>query len=122
MPVQQQRMEIFRQVRIILVRQMIDIGRLSIQVSVNHLYLRGTFGSLPGAVALTPDVVRAIFAALGRITGVRWVDADFINWRRMDESGGVWVEVPVEATSTVGRKDIDQGGNVFTITVKEPGA
>ena len=82
------RIEIYRQVRVVLVRHLIDIGRLSIQISTSHLHLHGSLCRLPGVTAaLTPEIVQSIFSELGRIHGIRRVDGDFDNWRQVDEAG-----------------------------------
>jgi hypothetical protein len=75
---------------------MIDIGRLSIQISTSHLHLRGSLCRLPGVtVPLNPEIVRSIFSELGRIQGIRRVGGDFDNWRQVDEAGSVWVPVDI---------------------------
>ena len=90
------RTEIYRKVRVVLVRHMIDIGRLSIQISTSHLHLRGSLCRLPGVtVLLNPEIVRSIFSELGRIQGIRRVGGDFDNWRQVDEAGSVWVPVEI---------------------------
>lgn len=90
------RMEIFRQVRVVLVRHMIDIGRLSIQLSMSQLRLTGSLCRLPGVTsALTPDIVKAIFSELNRIHGIRRVDGEFDNWKPADKMGTSWA--PVDA-------------------------
>jgi hypothetical protein len=90
-----QRMEIYRQVRVVLVRHLIDIGRLSIQISMQHLQLHGSLCRLPGVTtAFTPEIIYAIFGELGRIKGIRKVDGDFDNWRQVDGTTWVAVETP----------------------------
>ncbi len=86
------RLETYRQVRIVLVRHMIDIGRLSVQISPHHLHLYGTLARLPGVTArLVPDMIMAIMGELGRIPGIRRVEGDFDNWKQ--DPSGAWVEV-----------------------------
>jgi hypothetical protein len=90
------RMEYFRQVRVILVRHMIDIGQLSIQISTNRLRLHGSLCRLPGVTTeLTPAIVRTIFSELGMIRGIRRVDGDFDNWQQLDQLGAAWA--PIQA-------------------------
>jgi hypothetical protein len=99
------RIEIYRQIRIVLVRHLVDIGRLSIQISASHLHLHGSLCRLPGVTAaLTPDVVQSILSELGRIKGIRRVDGEFDNWRLGDKAGASWV--PVAA-----KKIISQGAS-----------
>lgn len=88
---QVERMEIFRKIRVVLVRHMIDIGRLSIRISMNRVHLHGSLSRLPGVTTeLTPAVVRTIFSELGMIRGIRRVDGDFDNWKQMDQLGIAW--------------------------------
>lgn len=92
------RIEIYRQARVILVRQLIDIGRLSITIMGRHIHLKGSLDRLPGVEApLTPDVVHEMFAAMKRIPGILRVDADFQNWQLAEEAGQVWVETHVRS-------------------------
>lgn len=86
-----ERMEIFRQIRVVLVRHMIDIGRLSIRISMSRVSLHGSLCRLPGvATELTPAIIRSIFSELGMIRGIRRVDGDFDNWKQMDQLGIAW--------------------------------
>jgi hypothetical protein len=115
---QEQRLETLRQVRVILVRQMIDIGRVSIQLSSGHLLLRGTLCCLPGAGQLTPDGVMMLMKTLGRVSGVRRVETAFDNWRSCDE-GRVWVELLEPVAPSAGGSVADHVSQVFKITIKE---
>jgi len=84
------RVEIYRQVRVVLVRHLIDLGRLTIRISLNHLILYGSLLRLPGCTAkLTPMIVMAIFSELSQVPGIKRVDADLENWRR-DDRFGAW--------------------------------
>ena len=94
------RVEVYRQVRVVLVRHLIDIGQLSIQISTNRLHLHGSLNRLPGVTAaLTPEIVQSIFSELGRIQGIRRVDGDFDNWRQLDEVGASWA--PIETRKII---------------------
>jgi hypothetical protein len=87
-------MEIFRHIRVVLVRHMIDIGRLSIQISMNRVHLHGSLCRLPGVTTeLTPTILRTIFSELGMIRGIRRVDGDFDNWQQMDPLGVAWAPI-----------------------------
>ena len=89
-----ERIELYRQARIVLVRHLIDLGHVTIQVAANHLHLRGTLVRLPGVTAaLTPDVLQAIMGELARIPGVKRASAELTNWTT--DGGGGWR--PVEA-------------------------
>ena len=104
------RIEVYRQIRVVLVRHLIDIGRLSIQISTSHLHLHGSLCRLPGVTAaLTPEIVQSIFSELGRIHGVRRVDGEFDNWRQSDKAGASWVPVAT-------KKIIAQGSSSSSAT------
>jgi len=90
-------MEIYRQVRVVLVRHLIDIGRLSIQISMQHIRFHGSLCRLPDVTAtLTPEIIQSIFSELGRIRGIRRVDSNFDNWRQVEGAGATWVPVETE--------------------------
>lgn len=90
------RIEIYRQARVILVRQLIDIGRLSITIMGRHIHLKGVLERLPGVeTPLTPEIVHEMFSSMKRIPGILRVDADFENWQLVDEAGQAWVETHV---------------------------
>ena len=91
---QLERMEIFRQVRVVLVRHMIDIGRLSIQISMSRVNLHGSLCRLPGVTTeLTPAIIRTMFSELNLIKGVKRVDAEFDNWKQLDALGAAWARI-----------------------------
>jgi hypothetical protein len=108
------RIEIYRQIRVVLVRHLIDIGRLSIQISTSHLHLHGSLCRLPGVTAaLTPEIVQSIFSELGRIHSVRRVDGDFDNWRQSDKTGGSWA--PVAAKKIISPTAGASSASVFDV-------
>ncbi len=78
----------YRQVRIVLVRHFIDMGRLTISPGGTSVRLHGSLCRMPGVEApLTPDVVGVILGEIGRVPGVRRVDVDFDNWQPTDGAG-----------------------------------
>jgi hypothetical protein len=90
------RTEMYRQIRVILVRHLIDIGRLSIQMSSSSVRLHGTLLRLPGVSApLAPEMVGSIMSEIGRVEGVKRVIAEFENWTQA-HGMGAWhlVEKP----------------------------
>jgi hypothetical protein len=110
------RVEIYRQVRVVLVRHLVDIGRLSIQISMSHLHLHGSLCRLPGVAAtLTPEVVRSIFSELGRIQGIRRADGEFDNWRQVDEAGTIWVPVEIHKLPGPSAGSGSSSGGTFEI-------
>jgi hypothetical protein len=103
-------MEIYRQVRVVLVRHLIDIGRLSIQISMRNIHLHGSLCRLPGVRhPLTADMVGAIFSELGKIPGIRRVHGDFDNWRTTDELGLRWTPVATRQLIDAAAADVARG-------------
>ena len=112
------RIEIYRQIRVVLVRHLVDIGRLSIQISASHLHLHGSLCRLPGVTAaLTPEIVQSIFSELGRIQGIRRVDGDFDNWRQSDKGGGSWMPLAAKKIISTTAGPASTG----TYTIKDAG-
>ena len=88
-----QRTEIYRHIRMVLVRHFIDMGRLTINISMNCVRLTGSLARLPGVAArLSAEIVSSLFSEIRRIPGVKRVDGYFDNWRQADGAGG-WVNV-----------------------------
>ena len=88
----------YRQIRVILVRHLIDIGRLSIQMTSSSVRLHGSLLRLPGVTSpLTPETVTTIMGEIGRVDGVRRVMAEFENWT---QSHGMGAWHPIEKTSS----------------------
>lgn len=81
-----ERMEIYRNVRAILVRNYIDLGRLVIQISTGTVQLRGTLQRLMGSSPLSPEVIQGMIQEIRRVRGVRRVITDFDNWTVSDDS------------------------------------
>ena len=105
---QLERMEIYRQVRVVLVRHMIDIGRLFIQISMSRVVLHGSLCRLPGSSAeLTPTIIRTIFSEMGMIRGVRRVQGEFDNWRALDDFGAAWA--PIQARKIISTPSLQPG-------------
>jgi hypothetical protein len=115
------KVETYRQARAVLVRHLIDLGRLSLRLAPSNLYLRGSLTRLPGAVAkLTPEIVAAIVAELGRVPGVRHVDAQFDNWRFDDRLGG-WKEIDKHGTPSAPLMGGGtEGSSIFNIRPQDP--
>ena len=113
------RIEVYRQIRVVLVRHLIDIGRLSIQISTSQLHLHGSLCRLPGVTAaLTPEIVQSIFSELGRIHGVRRVDGDFDNWRQTGNTGASWAPVAAKKIITPGSSSSSAGTYIIKDTGK----
>jgi hypothetical protein len=81
-----ERMEVYRSVRAILVRNYVDLGRLVIQIATGTVHLRGTLQRLMGSAPLSPEVVQGFLQEIRRIRGVRRVITDFDNWTVSDDA------------------------------------
>lgn len=84
-----ERMEIYRSVRAILVRNYIDLGRVVIQISTGSVLLRGTLQRLMGAAPLSPEAIQAMLQEIKRLRGVRRVITDFDNWAIAEDARGI---------------------------------
>ncbi len=77
----ERRSEASRKIRYILVRHLIDTGRLNIMLAAGSLSLRGTFVRHSGVPSpLTAEMVGAIMSEIAGVNGVRSVSAEFDNW------------------------------------------
>jgi hypothetical protein len=84
------RAEINRHMRAILVKNWIDIGRITFHVSTNGIIaVNGSLHKLPGTGELTPQIVGEMFDEIGNISKVMRVDAEFDNWSRSGYAG-IW--------------------------------
>ncbi|MFH0954229.1 MAG: hypothetical protein V1873_07865 [Verrucomicrobiota bacterium] len=91
------RAEVYRQVRVILVRHLIDLGRLTVLISLDSLQIKGSMERLPGVkAALTPDIVTVIFMEMRRIPGIRRVQTKLDNWLQ-DDGVGAWRPITAES-------------------------
>ena len=79
-----------RQVRQILVRHWIDLGRLSLRSIGVTVYLRGSLLRLPGVnQALLPQHIQALFQEIRRCPAVKRALPEFDNWS-YDEATSQW--------------------------------
>ncbi len=93
------RVEIYRQIRVILVRRLIDIGRLCIVVTGSRIHVKGSLQFLPGvAAAMTPGTVQEIFKEIRSIRSITAVDASLDNWMLTNKITQTWV--PIQAAQT----------------------
>lgn len=76
--------------RAILVKNWIDIGRITFHVSTNGIVaVNGSLHKLPGTGEMTPQTVGEMFDEIGNISKVMRVDAEFDNWTRSGYAG-IW--------------------------------
>lgn len=113
-----QKLDLYRAIRSVFVRHWIDIGRLSIRISGSSVLVHGSLRHLPGVPGeLPPAAVGAIFGEISRIRGVRRIDADFDNWKKI-EGLGTWTPAedkiaPSATVPAVGTaRTFDVGGGV----------
>ena len=86
------RSEIYRLTRVVLVRQMINIGRLSVNVSSYHIHLKGCLARLPGVSSpLTSKCICEMLDEIRRTSGIHQINAERDNWQLTDQDGQVWV-------------------------------
>ena len=94
------RVEIYRQVRVILVRRLIDIGRLCIVVTGSRIHVKGSLQFLPGvATTMTPGMVQDIFKEIRGIRSITAVDASLDNWVLTNKLTQSWAPVPGATSS-----------------------
>jgi hypothetical protein len=113
------RTEMYRQIRVILVRHLIDIGRLSIQMSASSVRLHGSLVRLPGVTSpLTPEMVGTIMSEIGRVDGVRRVISEFDNWTQA-HGMGAWHLVEKASTTTKPTTPTDESASSQTIEIDD---
>ena len=114
-----ERNEIFRRIRAVLVRHWIDLGFLSIHVSEQTVYIRGSLKRLPGVPEqLSGSIVESVFNEIKHIRGVSRVQAQFDNWDGSVVAGG-WSPKDGEAISNWERGHIAQPNTSSTFTARE---
>ena len=73
--------EINCDIRAVLVRHWIDLGKVLFRSSNGSVWMRGSVQRIPGVkTPLTPPIMENVFSDLKRIRGVSCVYADFENW------------------------------------------
>lgn len=114
-----ERNEIFRRIRSILVRHWIDLGFLSIHVSEQTVYIRGSLKRLPGVPEqLSGTIVDGIFSEIKHIRGVCRVQAQFDNWEGSVVTGG-WAPKDGEAVSNWDRGHLNPPNISSTFVAKD---
>ncbi|OGV61186.1 MAG: hypothetical protein A2498_11380 [Lentisphaerae bacterium RIFOXYC12_FULL_60_16] len=84
-------LEVNRQVRKILIRHWIDLGRVLFRSVQGSVTVRGTLERIAGvSEPLTPTIVATIFFELKRAPDVRRLTVDLTNWK---EEAGNWKRV-----------------------------
>lgn len=74
-------LDINRQIRQVLVRSWIDLGRLSIRTTGGVIMIRGLLHKVPGASGeLNSTTIGNIFNDIRRIPGTKRVVTEFSNW------------------------------------------
>jgi len=94
----QEDLRINRDVRKILVKHWLDLGRLSVRSSLGRLMIRGSLERIRGVKEeLTPAIVNEMFRKIKQIKNVVRVSVELDNWANDD---GRWV--PVDRTKKAG--------------------
>jgi len=85
-------LEINRNIRRVLVRHWVDLGRLRMSCANGRICIRGVLLKIPGqgSTALAPANVDTIFQDLKRIQNVKWVSGELENWT---DGTGSWLPV-----------------------------
>ena len=87
----QEDLRINRDVRKILVKHWLDLGRLSIRSSLGRLMIRGSLERIRGVKEeLTPPIVNEMFRKIKQIKNVVRMSVELDNWANDD---GRWVPV-----------------------------
>jgi len=93
-------LDINREIRRILVRHWVDLGRLSIRTTSSVSYVCGSLLRISGvSEPFSPPIVTALFTEIQRIRGIRRVNIELDNWT---ETGGGWR--PVESAAGPGKQ------------------
>ena len=91
-------LDVNRQIRRVLVKHWLDLGRLSIRTSSGHVTIRGFLRRIPGSQGeLTANIVESIFAEINRIKDVGRCTVDLTNWIN---ASGSWMETGAEMIET----------------------
>jgi hypothetical protein len=85
-------LDINREIRKVLVKHWIDLGRLSIRTSRGRVMIHGLLDRIAGSrEKLSSPIVEAMFEEIHRIDGVNRVTAELANW--VNSEGKSWVEI-----------------------------
>ena len=106
-----------RQVRGILVKHWIDLGRVSLRCTAGALHIRGILLRLGGVQdPLSPPIVQSMFDEIKRIRDIKRIQADLDNW---DNFTGSWRPKgsSVDTSGSAG-PDTSAGGSGATINIK----
>ncbi len=80
-------LDINRNVRRVMVRHWIDLGRIGIHSANGVVSIRGSLHVLPGVqTALTTKVISNLFVELRRVDNIRALQIEFDNWVEVDGS------------------------------------
>jgi hypothetical protein len=103
-----------RQVRTVLVKHWVDLGRLSVRTVKGRCAIRGAIVRLPGIRdELTAATVDSIFLDIRRICGTGNLRVDLDNW---SNSSGFWKPIatgasPHSTPKAVSRSSSSRGGS-----------
>lgn len=96
----QEDLRINRDVRKILVKHWLDLGRLSVRSSLGRLMIRGSLERIRGVKEeLTPPIVNEMFRKIKQIKSVVRLSVELDNWANDD---GRWVPVDKSKKTALG--------------------
>ena len=102
-----------RQVRSVLVKHWIDLGRLSLRCTSGVLQIRGSLMRLAGMKdPLTSAIVQTIFTDIKRVREIKRIQPDLSNW---NDHGGGWTET---GSGSESGPSTSSGGSGTTINIK----
>jgi hypothetical protein len=105
-----------RNIRKILVRHWIDLGRLSIRTTMGKVFVRGSLQRISGSREdLTSPIVEAIFHDMKRTRDVRIVSADLENWTN---EGGKWRPSKEDRKKHIASRHIGSRSRTYTLDKK----
>ena len=115
--------EIVRNIRRVMVRHWIDLGRLSVRSQAGRVTVSGILLRIGGVhEPLTTPIVEAMFRQIKRIRNVSYVSVNLENWTN---KGGMWraVEGAFKEEKTIVRKDLSasaQNAKNFVMRSRTP--
>lgn len=102
-------LRINRDVRKILVKHWLDLGRLSVRSSLGRLMIRGSLERIRGVKEeLTPAIVNEMFRKIKQIDGVVRMNVELDNWANDD---GRWVPAEKGRTGLLPPQSSSTGGS-----------
>jgi hypothetical protein len=104
-------LDVTRNVRRVLVKHWIDLGRLSIRAIRGHVLIHGFLQRIPGLKEeLTTPIVEAMFLEIKRVPGFQRMTPQIVNWIN---EGGRWMPAVKGAIT----ESVDRRGETVSLHV-----